>query len=370
MDERRPADRTTRPRSGCTRVIPAATLIGVAIACGGTNLDSPAAPTPVLEAAGPAPAPSPSPSPTPAPTPPPGTSFSIDMPLLAGDAANDSGGLTPFGVHLADHGVDGHPGWDIEYRIGGLVRAAADGTVQTVMVPDAARPTRHVVQVMHQIGSRSFRTVYFGVDSPRPEIVVNASIRRGDVIGAAGVLTQMIGTGLVTSAGIHFQVDDFSYSGGLTNRNAVNPELWLSSSGRAVFEPIWEGASYTGELTEPFPSNPRDVVFPLTRRWTRQSGDLAETIELTRATGTTNEFSYRLIDFSGAAVDSGAVRVVAWSQPFTTIDLLPSSGGPARLGLYDVVSNRLRLVLGAPGAPRPGSFAGESVYTTTGSSSM
>jgi len=348
-------------RHGCSGLlIPLVSVLsGLVVACGGAGRGSPTAPTSVESAGA-------------APTSPPAApgSFSVDMPLAPDDASNDSGGLNPFGVHLADHGIDGHPGWDIQYRIGAPVRASADGTVQAVMVPDAQRPTRYVVQVIHQAGARDFRTVYFGVDSPRPEIAVGASIRRGDVIGAAGVLTQMIGTGLVTSAGIHFQVDDFSYTGGLTNRNAVNPELWLSASGQAIFAPIWDGASYTGELTEPFPGNPRDVAFPLSRRWTKQSGDLSEAIEFTRANGTTNEYTYRLIDGSGATLDTGTARITPWSRPLTTLDLMPASGGGARLGLYDVVSNRMRLVLGAPGASRAGSFAGESVYTTSGSSSM
>jgi hypothetical protein len=333
-------------------------LLAAAVACSG-SASSAIAPSLTAPAA-----------PTPAPTPAPTVTFSIDMPMEGADAANESGGVNPFGVHIADHGVDGHPGWDLQYRIGASVRAAADGRVQTVMQADPQRPSRFVVQIMHEVGTKGFRTVYFGVESPRPEIVVGTMVRRGDPIGLAGVLTQMIGTGLITSAGIHFQLDDFSYTGGLTNQNAVSPENWLTASGRAVFDSMWTGASYTGELTEPFPSNPRDATFPVTRRWTRQSGGLAPVIEITRATGTTNSYTYRELGANGETTGAGTIRLTPWTKPYTTIDFMPSGGGSPRLGLYDVLNTTMRLVLGPPGAARPASFAGESMYTTTGSSSM
>jgi hypothetical protein len=286
-----------------------------------------------------------------------------------GDAANDFGGINPFGVHLADHGVDGHPGWDFQYRIGAMVRAAADGVIQTVTVPEPQRPTRYVVQVMHEVSGRSYRTVYFGIESPPPQIAPGAAVRRGDALGPAAVLSQVIGTALRTYATIHFQVDDFSYRGGLTNQNAVSPGLFLSPGAQAFFDALWNDASYSGELTEPFPSNPRDATFPLTRRWTRERGDLAETIELTRSTGTTNDYSYRLLDSTGRVIETGTARSNPAARPFPAIDLVPSSGG-TRLGLYDIVNNTMRLAIGAAGASRPGGFTNETTYRTTGSASM
>lgn len=286
-----------------------------------------------------------------------------------GDAANDFGGINPFGVHLADHGVDGHPGWDFHYRIGAMVRAAADGVIQTVTVPEPQRPTRYVVQLMHEAGGRTYRTVYFGIESPPAEITVGATVRRGAALGPAAVLSQVIGTALQTYAMIHFQVDDFSYSGGLTNRNAVNPGLFLSTSASAFFATLWNDASYSGEPTEPFPSNPRDVTFPMTRRWTRQRGDLADVIELTRPAGTTNDYNYRLLDNTGGVIETGTARSSPAVRPFPTIDLSPASGA-TRLGVYDIVSNTMRLVVAPAGAPRPTGFTNETVYTTTGSSSM
>jgi hypothetical protein len=294
----------------------------------------------------------------------------IDLPVASGDAANDFGGINPFGVHLADHGVDGHPGWDFQYRLGALVRAAADGVIQTVAIPEPQRPTRYVVQVMHEIGGRSYRTVYFGIESPPAHITVGAPVRRGEPLGPAAVLSQVIGTAPRTYATIHFQVDDFSYRGGLTNQNAVNPGLFLSANGQALFDGLWNEASYSGELTEPFPSNPRDIAFPLTRLWTRQRGDFAAAIELTRSTGTTNDYGYRLLDSAGRVIETGTARSTPFVRPFPTLDLIPVTGGGTRLGLYDIVANTMRLVVAPAGAARPTGFANETVYTTTGTSSM
>ena len=81
------------------------------------------------------------------------------MPIDAADVANTAFGLAPFGYHGADHAEDGHPGWDIEYRIGGIVRAAAAGTVQSVF-PDPFTPGRFTVQLEHLVGTHHYRTVY------------------------------------------------------------------------------------------------------------------------------------------------------------------------------------------------------------------
>lgn len=325
-----------------------AAMVVVAAACG-SGTAPPTAPTPIS-------APQPVPDPVTA-------TFMLALPIAAEDVANAVGGVNPFGVHLADHGVDGHPGWDLEFRPGANVLAAADGTIQSI-VEDPQRPGRFVLQLMHEVGSRRFRTVYFGIAAPAPGRAVGGAVRAGAVLAPAASLTQMIGTSRVTMASVHFQLDDFAYSGGLTNQNAVSPEEWLTPEARSLFETIWRDAAYMGELTEPFPTNPRDVRFPVTRRWTRQSGDFADVIELTRATGTTNEYSYRLLDASGGTRESGAASVSPWSRPFPLIDLITSSGG-TRLGVYDAVSSSLHLALAPPGAPRPNGLEGASVYVTS-----
>jgi len=126
---------------------------------------------------------------------------------------------------------------------------------------------------------------------------------------------------------------------------------------------MWRVASYTGELCEPFPTNPRNVTFPLTRRRTRQSGSLAAAaIEFTRADGANPQYTDRMLDANDVTIDSGTADAAAWLRPQTTIDLRPSGGGPAHLGVYDVVSETMRLALGEPGAARPADLFAASVY--------
>src|SRR5688572_27577948 len=94
-------------------------LLGIAlIGSGCIDQKSPLAPTAVAGPTPPVLVPS-------LPTAIPGV-LTIGMPIDAADVATTAFGLAPFGYHGADHAEDGHPGWDVEYRIGGVVRAAAD----------------------------------------------------------------------------------------------------------------------------------------------------------------------------------------------------------------------------------------------------
>ena len=108
-----------------------------------------------------------SPGPTPpVPTPPLPTTVPGVLTIAHADRCRRSRrpprlDVAPFGYHGADHAEDGHPGWDIEYRIGGIVRAAAAGTVQSV-VPDpftpAASPSRSNTSSARITTARSTRT--------------------------------------------------------------------------------------------------------------------------------------------------------------------------------------------------------------------
>src|ERR1043166_9508056 len=57
--------------------------------------------------------------------------FVIDLPIAAGDGATLAYGIWPYGVHGGGHAVDGHGGFDIEYRIGAPVLAASAGVVES-----------------------------------------------------------------------------------------------------------------------------------------------------------------------------------------------------------------------------------------------
>jgi murein DD-endopeptidase MepM/ murein hydrolase activator NlpD len=196
-------------------------------ACG-RSAQAPVAPSPGLEPASPAPG---------------AQVFSVNMPLLLADAATAAYGLWPFGVHGSSHATDGHPGWDIEFRVGSDARAAADGTVQSVFT-DPGPPVTLTLQVEHRVGDRAFRTVYNHLETLAPGIVPGAIVQAGQVIGTPTAKTLTIGSAPVTFAAIHFQLDDFSQSSGLTNVHAVSPEGYLSAAGSAVFEAIWTTAAY------------------------------------------------------------------------------------------------------------------------------
>lgn len=256
-----------------------------------------------------------------------GSQGSLGLPLTLEDSASLAYTVVPFGCHLGDHGVDGHPGWDFEYRPGAPVRCAGEGTVQ-IVTGDSHTTGRFVVQVLH--GSQ-LRTVYTNVVNP----VVSAGQRvvLGQPLGEAGSQTLTIGQQRVTFQMCHFQVDDFTRNEGLTNPNAVNPEGYLSAAAQALFAQLWARAAYGPELVEPFPGNPRDASFPLTRTWVSEAGSL----RFTRASGSANEYTYAL------GPETGRVTRLQGEE----IELTPDGGGPVRRGRFTIVSGTLRLDLGA-----------------------
>jgi hypothetical protein len=52
---------------------------------------------------------------------PAGLPFAVSLPIRPQDYVHNAFGVNPFGAHIGDHGIDGHPGWDIEYAIGAPV---------------------------------------------------------------------------------------------------------------------------------------------------------------------------------------------------------------------------------------------------------
>lgn len=296
------------------------------------------------------------------PTPVPGV-LTITMPIDAADLAATAFGLAPFGYHGADHAEDGHPGWDVEYRVGGTVRAAAAGRVQGVFA-DPFTPGRFTVQLEHLVGSHHYRTVYTNLASLNTDVATAAVVRAGQAIGTAGTVATTIGTAPLTYAMTHFQLDDFEYYREIPNPNAVSPEAFLSADGRQLFDRIWTTAAFVYELVEPFITNPRELAFPASRTWTRAGGDGPAGIRFTRRTARAAEYEYALLAESGTTTETGMVVLTPTSRPLSSLDLV-SPTSSRRLGVYDIVSNELRLVLALPGAARPASLADATVYRTT-----
>lgn len=289
------------------------------------------------------------------------------LPVAPGDTATNFFGLTAFGIHFGGtgpggHGLDGHPGWDVEFRVGAQVRAAADGVLQSAF-SDSFMPSRFTVQIQHQ-GGGNYRTVYTNVEGPLPAgISANAPIVRGQVLGSAGTQTFTVSGRQATYAMTHFQVDDFSRNEGSTNPNSVNPETFLDPSGRDLFEAVWRTAAYDVELTEPFTGNARDVTFPITRTWRRESGALAARIDFVRRDPASNVHTYVMYDDAGSVTERGSIAVFTPAGSLSSIDVQPDSGA-RRLGVIDIVSGTMRLDLAAPGASRPRDLSAAAVYRT------
>ena len=294
--------------------------------------------------------------------PAPGSVLSIAMPIDGADIVTNAFALLPFGYHGADHAGAGHSGWDIEYRVGAQVRAAADGVVQAIE-PDIIVLGRSRVTVEHALGAHIYRTVYANLSSIREEIVLDGAVTRGQPIGVAGTVTSTIGATPVTYAMTHFQVDDFETHREGLDPKAVSPEPFLSADGRAIFDRIWPRSVFAQELTEPFISMSRDQRFPITRTWRLESGDGPAGLSFTRTSDVGAEHQYLVLTQSGTAIESGAVTLRVIARPFPTIDLVTPTG--PRLGLYDIVGDQMRLALGSPGAPRPIDLGAASVYRTT-----
>lgn len=291
----------------------------------------------------------------PLPTTVPGV-LGVAMPIDSADAANAAFGLIPFGYHGGGHTEDGHAGWDIEYRIGAPVRAAATGTVISVQ-PDAIALGRMAVVLEHVVGTHFYLTHYTNLIDIASEAVVDAVIVAGQRIGSAGAITATVGDVAMTYAMTHFQLDDLEFHREIVHPKAVSPEPFLTAAAKPLFDRIWSSAIYVQELVEPFASNSRDA--PITvRTWTRAGGDGPAGIRFTRR-GTV--YTYELLAESGTAIEAGDVVLRPSARP-ATIDLISPTA--TRLGIYDIVSNEMRLSVASPGVARPTDLGAASIYRT------
>ena len=325
-------------------------LIAAAVFAGGCDFDKlPTASTPIA-------APSPPPGVPALPTTVPGV-LSIALPIDGADVTNAAFGLIPFGYHGGAHTEDGHAGWDIESRIGAPVRAAAAGTVIGVE-PDLISPGRTAVVLEHVVGTHFYRTRYTNLSAVTGDIIVDRPVAAGDTIGTAGTITATIGTTPMTYAMTHFQLDDLEFHREIANPKAVSPEPFLTAGARALFDRMWTTAIYFHELVEPFATNPRELTVT-TRTWTRAGGDGPAGIRFTRRG---NIYTYELLTESLTVIEVGNAALRLTTRP-ATIDLISPTA--TRLGVYDIISNEMRLAVASPGVARPGDLSLAAVYRTT-----
>ena len=314
---------------------------------------SPLAPTAIA-------APAPPLVPPPLPTTVPGV-LAVALPLDQADAANTVFGIRPFGYHGAEHAADGHTGWDIEYRIGGIVRAAAAGRIENVIANPAAG--RFSVQIEHIIGTHHYRTTYTNLATVNSDIVVDESVITGQPIGTAGTLSDFRTDpprGPVSYAMTHFQLDDFEYYREINSPNAVSPEPFLTASAKSLFNTLWPAAAFPEETVEPYATSARALTFPSSRTWMRAGGDGPAGIRFTRRTATTTAIEYELLAESGTVVEAGTASLIAWARPYPFIDLVSPTAG--HIGIYEIVSNEMRMSLTTPGSQRPLDLSAASVY--------
>ena len=284
--------------------------------------------------------------------------LSLGMPIDSADVASIAFGMLPFGYHGGGHTDNGHAGWDIEYRLGGQVRAAAAGTVLGVE-PDPNTPGRFILVLEHVVGSHFYRTHYANLIDVRSGVAVGAPVLARQPIGTAGAITATIGGATVTYAMTHFQLDDLEFHREIANPKAVSPEPFLNAEGKALFDRVWSTAAYFQELVEPFGTNPRELTIT-TRTWMRAGGDGPAGIRFTRQGST---YTYELLTEGGTVIEVGTVSLSQTSRP-STIDLVSPTA--TRFGSYDILSNELRLTLANPGVSRPSAVAPANVYRTTG----
>lgn len=309
---------------------------------------SPTASTPIAAPAPPVP-------PPPLPTTVPGV-LSIAMPIDSLDVSTTAFGLIPFGYHGGGHTEDGHAGWDIEYRIGAPVRAAATGTVYSVE-PDLIALGRTAVVLEHVVGEHFYRTHYTNLTNVASGVVVDELILVGQSIGTAGTISTTIGEQSFTYAMTHFQLDDLEFHREVANQKAVSPEPFLSPAAKTLFDRIWPAAIYFQEPVEPFATNPRETVVT-TRTWMRAGGDGPGGIRFTRRG---DAYSYELLAESGTVIETGTAVLRQNVRP-ATIDLIAPTA--TRPGLYDIVSGEMRLTVASPGAARPATIDPTHVYRT------
>ena len=322
-------------------------LAGIALLAACTESKLPTAPTAVA-------GPTPPVVPPPLPTNVPGV-LALSMPIDPADAANTVFGMQPFGYHAGDlHAQDGHSGWDIEYRPGGTVRAAAAGTIQEVFTDTLGRIT---VQIEHLVGEHFYRTIYSNLATITSAIEPNEVVLAGQSIGTPGTIIGTPGTLF-----IHFQLDDLEYHREIANPKAVSPEPFLTPAAKNIFDTVWRRAEFLHELVEPYATNSRTLVFPASRTWTRAGGDGPAAIRFTRFSERDVAYNYVLLAESGTVIESGTVAIDSTSRPNPLIALTAPTG--VRLGVYDVVSNEMRLALSNPGSPRPADLSGATVYRT------
>ncbi|MES2948929.1 MAG: hypothetical protein V4858_10355 [Pseudomonadota bacterium] len=298
-------------------------------------------------------------------------SLELELPLDPSDAAANFLSVTGFGYHVAEHRLDGHPGLDFEFKLGGKVRAAHAG--QLNFFADAHDPSKLTVQVDFSADGKNWRNVYTNVGSLEPGLAKGSALVAGQAIGTAGTVTATgSGGAVIQYAMTHFQLDDMSgaVNHGLSNKTALSPVPFFSASAQSAFAALVEKSTYHQQLCEPFISSARGLLaYPsLVRTWTLAQGSHGTRIDFTcDHSATQSSYRYALLDATNTVLETGAVSTDSTLSALPKIDFTAANGSK-RLGVYAVnaITGVLTLDYSAPGGSRPTSFGGASSYRSEG----
>lgn len=264
-------------------------------------------------------------------------------------------------MHGSSHLLDGHPGFDFEFRPGAPVYAPTDAMVSGRMPDGNAPGEREVLQLSYPGSPSDYLIDITNLMNVPASLQKGLRVSRGQVIGTAGPIGFGSNPSSFTPSMIHFGVSDPNTNEPNIAPHSVSPDKFMSAEARAQLAAIWQNAAYVSEWCEPFLDNDRQALFPKSRTWTLTSGSTpARVVAGCTSDGFATQYSF--VDGNGATLETGSMTV-GWSARPTTVDFT-SSTGTRRLGLYDIVSETMRLSLGAPGAGRPASLAGASTYST------
>ncbi|MBC8370892.1 MAG: hypothetical protein H8E25_12915 [Planctomycetes bacterium] len=229
--------------------------------------------------------------------------------------------MWPYGVHGGGH-PEGHGGVDIWIYPGSWVKAAAAGEV---VYKDSS-----VLLIECRNG---LLMQYEHLASIDPAITLGASVILGQNLAIP-------------------EVDHFHF--GIRHGSVTEPPLgYFSAASQIEFDLLWAEAAWPQEISEPLPANEFHIAFPHVIEWVNNDPTgMPAVIELIDVSPFDYVHTYRLLDATGTPYDTGTAN---WDHIRGWLDF------GTQLGLCDIVSDEMHLVLSTSG--RPTSLSGASVFS-------
>ena len=269
----------------------------------------------------------------------------IGLPIQLADTAFNAYGAWPFGVHGGGHPEDGHGGIDIEYKLGSLVYAAADGEITDIFADTSHPPT--VIWSVNQ-------DIRPGVSVRYGEVMDPLFVSVGDMITTGTPIGTPMTWGGGAYAMIHFAM-------AIGDDDQVCPAAWWSASAQADWDVIWPQCHYNEELCEPFACNDLYAPPPYTATWNLELAGAnpgPDSILFFRADGHAHNHVYTFFDSAGAVYETGTTL---WTSSPSTLGLIFIADGSGVMthGAIDVVSDEMEFKLDTS---MPTDMTGSAIY--------